>query len=85
MTQKPSTTKPTSRSSNEHDEPTQHHHDSTAQTSYQPRPKIKNRTAHPRIEISRKNKSHKHAHAWLILKWRTRWPLLILEGWAESC
>jgi hypothetical protein len=32
-------------------EQSQHHHDSTDQTNYQPQPKIKSRTAHPCIAI----------------------------------
>lgn len=51
MTDRPITNNPTSQPTKQVNEPAQHHHDSTAQTSYQPRPKIKNRTAHPCIPI----------------------------------
>jgi hypothetical protein len=53
MTYRPITDDPTSQPTEQVNERAQHHHDSTAQTSYQPRPTIKNRTAHPCITIRR--------------------------------
>jgi hypothetical protein len=51
MTNQPITNDPTNPPTKQVKESTQHHYDSTAQTSYQPRPKISNRTAHLGITI----------------------------------
>jgi hypothetical protein len=40
-------------------EQSQHHHDSTDQTNYQPQPNIKSRTAYPCITIRRHGKGRK--------------------------
>jgi len=59
--------RPTSQPTKRVHQQTQHHHDITAQTSYQPTPQIKNSTADPCITIRRPGTSRKPGTTVLIL------------------